>query len=309
MKFSSTRAIACFCLFVVACSRQEKSSYAPEFSGAPPGEEKVLFLGVFPYYNPQKLHAAYSLLAEYLGREIPGYRVDLVTSRSVEDFEKRLYERFFDFAYCNGYLAMQSWKHGYRVFAKAGRDADYRGIILVRKDSGIGELADLKGKTISFADPTSLGGTMLPLYFLQTHGVDVSRDIRRLFVGSQESSIMSVYLGNSAAAATLPLRWKAFAEENPQIAAELVAKWETPPLVNNALVVRDDVPKEVVDKMASLLLGLQAQEEGRRILRAINVPEFENATDETYTPVVEFMKKYRSVVREKGYEENVMEMQ
>lgn len=42
-------------------------------------------------------------------------------------------------------------------------------------------------------------------------------------VGSQESSIMSVYLHHSAAAATWPAPWISFQKERPEAAKELKA--------------------------------------------------------------------------------------
>ena len=87
-----------------------------------------------------------------------------------------------------------------------GDDNKFAGIILVRRDSGINKLSDLKGKKVSYPARTALAATMMPQYYFQTHGLDVNRDIENLYVGSQESSIMNVYLGNVAAGATWPMQ-------------------------------------------------------------------------------------------------------
>ena len=68
------------------------------------------------------------------------------------------------------------------------------------------------------------------------------RDIENRYVGSQESSIMNAYLGQTAAGATWPPPWRAFQKEHPREAAELKVIWETESLVNNSVMVRDDVP-------------------------------------------------------------------
>ncbi|MEZ4694041.1 MAG: PhnD/SsuA/transferrin family substrate-binding protein [Aliarcobacter sp.] len=49
-----------------------------------------------------------------------------------------------------------------KVFAKMGDDENFRGIFLVRKDSGIKNFEDLKGKKISYPAPTALAATILP---------------------------------------------------------------------------------------------------------------------------------------------------
>ena len=107
---------------------------------------------------------------------------------------------------------------------------------------------------------------------------------------------MNVYLGQTAAGGTWPPPWQAFVERNPQIAAELVVKWETPSLINNGLVVRDDVPKQILDQVSALLFDLHNHEEGRKLLAALPLSQFESATNKTYLPVYDFLEKYNAAV-------------
>ena len=44
-----------------------------------------------------------------------------------------------------------------------------------------------------------LAATMMPQYYLHTHGIDVNRDVETRYVGSQESSILNVLRGHVAA--------------------------------------------------------------------------------------------------------------
>jgi len=101
---------------------------------------------------------------------------------------------------------------------------------------------------------------------------------------------MNVYLRKSVAGATLHPPWKSFVERNPKMTAELEVKWESPPLVNNGLVAREDVAQEVVDKIKNLILNLHTLEEGRQLLSALPLVYFESATEATYQPVRYFMK-------------------
>lgn len=281
---------------LVACDSQQQESYTPVYSNTSADTQAVLIFGVHPLHNPQRLYETYGPLVEYLTRNLPGLTIRLEASRSYEEFDKKLYSRHFHFALPNPYQTLNSLSHGYHVFAKMGEDDKFRGIIIVRKDSRINRIGDLKGKAVSFPAPTALAATMMPLYFLHTHGLDVNKDITRLFSGSQESSIMNVYLGKSAAGATWPPPWQSFAERHPQIAEELEVKWESLPLINNGLVVRDDVPQEVVDKVQSLLVDLHTHEEGRQLLTVLPLVRFERATDATYQVVHDFIEKYSQVV-------------
>lgn len=178
-----------------------------------------------------------------------------------------------------------------------GDDENFRGIILTRKDANIQTVADLKKQTVTFPAPTALAATMMPQYFLQTHGIDINKDIDINYVGSQESSIMNVFLKNAAAGATWPPPWLALSKERPILQEELEVKWQTDPLPNNGFVVRNDVPDSIVRQVAAVLFSLHQTAAGRIILDRMELSQFEPATNETYKPVVDFIKKFNVEVR------------
>ena len=282
---------------LAGCSRDGAAGYEPVYAASPGREAVVYRLGVHPLHNPQRLAEVYGPIVAFVNRSLDGVRLRLEASRSYEEFERRLADRSLDFAVPNPYQTLAAARSGYRVIGKMGDDDRFRGILLVRKDSGIREVTDLKGKVVSFPAPTALAATMMPLYFLHTHGLDVNRDIERRFTGSQESSIMSAYLRDSAAAATWPVPWEAFQARSPAMAAELEVRWTTDPLVNNALVARDDLPPELVERVTAILLSLHTHEEGRRLLAQVPLSRFEGADETTYEPVRRFLAAYRADIR------------
>lgn len=287
-------------LFVIlaACGREE-STYQPELSGHAKhnGEKKVYVFGVHPLHNPERLLERYGPVMDYLNARIPGVELTLEASRNYEEYEKKLYGRHFDFALPNPYQTVNALEHGYHVFGKMGDDDNFRGILLVRRDRNIREISDLKGKKVSYPAKTALAATMMPQYFLQTHGIDVNRDIENLYVGSQESSIMNVYLGDVAAAATWPVPWMAFQKEHPEKAADLDVRWSTEPLVNNGLVARDDVSRDLVRKVGELLANMHADPAGRAILDDLPISRFEQADDATFAVVQKFLDEFSRAVR------------
>ena len=287
-------------LLHLACHAEPPAPYAPGYGaqpGLPPPARKVYRFGVHPLHNPQRLAEIYGPIVELVNRSLDDATLVLEASRSYEEFEAKLAGRQLDFALPNPIQALRAGRSGYRVFGKMGDDQLFRGTILVRRDGGVTRVEDLKGKVVSFPAPTALAATMMPLYFLHTHGLDANRDVARLYAGSQESSIMAVYLGTSAAAATWPVPWALFQKTRPEIAAQLEVRWETPALVNNALVARDDVPPGLVARVGAALFALHTHEEGRRLLAEVPLSRFEPATDATYAKVREFMTAYDRVVR------------
>ena len=279
------------------CSRESADGYAPQFADQPAVQATECVFAVHPLHNPARLFAVYGPIVEHLNANIPGIRFRLEASRNYAEFEKKLYARAYHFALPNPYQPVKALEHGYRVIGKMGDDENFRGIILVRRDSGISAVADLKGKSVSYPAPTALAATMMPQYFLHTHGLDVNRDIRNVYVGSQESSILNVHAGNVAAGATWPVPWISFVKEQPEKARELVVKWQTETLPNNSLVVRDDVAPALAEKVAGLLFSLQTNEAGRRMLERIPLSRFEAATDTTYDPVRDYVRRFSLEVR------------
>jgi len=291
-------AVLAMILLASACGKPEENAYQPSLGQKNQQQATEYVVGIHPLHNPQRLMEVYGPIVDYMNGNIPEAHFKLEASRNYEEFEKKLFAGHFAFAMPNPYQTVLSLKHGYRIFGKMGDDDVFRGIILVRKDSGIRNVTDLKGKVVSYPAATALAATMMPQYYLHTHGLDVNRDIENRYVGSQESSIENVLRGHVAAAATWPVPWKTFTAEHPDKANQLVVKWETEPLLNNGWVVRNDIPPQIADKFALLLFSLQESTQGRMMLDRLPISRFEPATDETYRPVREFLEKFSKTVRE-----------
>ncbi|MBI2419286.1 MAG: PhnD/SsuA/transferrin family substrate-binding protein, partial [Ignavibacteriales bacterium] len=163
----------------------------------------------------------------------------------------------------------------------------------------INSVHDLHGDETSFPSATASAAAMMPKYFLKTRGFDVEKDAICRYVGSQESSIMNVYLGKTKAGCTWPPPWETFIAMHPEVDSALVIKWQTEPLINNGLVVRNDVPAQHLKIFSDLVFYLQAKPEGKEILKAINISCFVPISQNEYMSRVNtFLKKYVSLLGE-----------
>lgn len=285
------------CLSLLACQQDSGQVYAPHYVERPPSDEAEYSFGVHPLHNPQRLFEVFGPLTDYLSEAIPGARFRLQASRSYAAYDHRLERTEFDFALPNPYQTINALAHGYQVLAKMGDDDNFRGIILVRKDAGIHAVADLRGKVVAYPAPTALAATMLPQYYLQVAGLDVMHDIENRYVGSQESAIMSVYLGRTAAGATWPPPWQAFAAAHPGEAQALEVRWQTESLPNNGVVAAARVPPAVIARVRELLVHLHEHARGQAILKGMNLSRYEPANEQSYQPVREFIARFAREVR------------
>jgi len=279
-----------------SCDEQGAQDYQPTYAIKSAAPDKSYRVGC-PFNTPETLFKIYQPLIDYLNARLGGPKLALEASRDYEAFEQKLYYRNFDFALSNPYQTVMAVSNGFKIFAKMAPDDQAYGMILVRKDSPVASVAELKGKTIAYPATSALAATMLPQDYLHQNGLDVEKDIDNRYVGSEESSILSVYLGRAAAGTTWPLAWTRFVREDPAKAAELVVKWQTTTLPNNAWVARDDVPQEVVAKVGRLLAAMDEDAEGRKVLEHMLVSRFEPASDAEYQPVHAFLRKFNDNVR------------
>lgn len=284
-------------LNLIACKSKNQKEYRPSFTSTHPKLENKYIFGVHPLHNPKRLQEIFGPMIDYLTENIPNAVFRLEASRNYAAFDEKLYTGKFHFALPNPFQTLNSLKHNYRVFGKMSDNENFRGIIIVRKDSNIKNIYDLKGKAVSFPAPTALAATMMPQYYMQMHGLEVMKDIDIRYVGSQESSIMSVYLGNTAAASTWPPPWRALIKERPELGEQLEVKWQTESLMNNGLVVRNDVPDEIVKQVSELLFNLQTKPEGKLWLKRMELSKFESANNKTYDIVKNFLEKFDNKVR------------
>lgn len=301
MRGTGARVAALIALLVIVAAlacRPEPPPVGPRYLEAPPPTQVRSFtFAVHPLHNPATLGATYRPLTDHLGRALPGTRFELVASRDYAEFEGKIRERGPAFLLPNPWQALRAQEAGYEVIAMAGDPEDFKGLLLVRRDSGIRELRDLRGRTISYPSPTAVAACIMPQSLLHGAGLDVMHEITHRYVGSQESSIMNVYLNLSTAGATWPPPWRAFQKAHPKEAAQLRVLAETPSLVNNAVMARKDVPPEIRDRVREVLLHLHEHPEGRGILEGMETRRFHPAEDATYDPVRRYLERFEREVR------------
>ena len=262
-----------------------------------PGQAPVYRLAVHPLHNPQKLHTAYQPLVEHLNRQLPGVKFELESSRDYQAFEAKFRQRGPEFLLPNPWQTLQAIKAGYHVIAMAGDASDFKGIFIVRKDAGIAQPVDLKGKSVSYPSYTALAAAIMPQAYLHAHGINIQRDIQNVYVGSQESSIMNVFLKQTAAGATWPPPWRQFQQDHPEEAAQLQVAWETPSLMGNSVMVRDDVDAALAQQVATVLLGLAQTAQGTTILATLQTAAFYPANDASYQVLTQYIARFERDVR------------
>ncbi len=253
---------------------------------------KIYIVGIHLYINTQKMFLSYRPILDYLEKNIPDTLFVLETSEDYAQYNQKLQSHVFDFSLPNPYQTVTSFQYGYHVIAKMKPDSDFKGIFVARKSSHLRTFDQLKHQKISFPAPTALAAAMMPLYFLKINGLDIDKDIEKLYVGSQFSSIMNAYSGDTIVGATWPTSYEDWCQLNPQKAQEMEVVWETKMLVNNGFIVHERVPEGLAQQVAVLLATLDGHTEGKKLLQNAGFLGFELANNQTYDKVVQFLEQY-----------------
>lgn len=298
MKNTPRLVVALVVALLVAACEQRAEVKQLQYSGAPAASQvRVYRLLPHPLYNPQTIARLFQPLVDHLNTQLPDARIELEASRDYQSFEQKFRAREAEILMPNPWQTLEAMKVGYRVIGMWGDAEDFKGLFIVRKDGGIQTPGDLKGKTVSYPSPTAVAASVMPQYFLHQQGIDINRDIQNKYVGSQESSIMNVYMGDSAAGATWPPPWRLFQKEHPAEAAELKIAWETAPLLNNSVMVRDDVPDAVQAALLRALLHLHKTPAGQKLLADLETARFHAADNASYATVRQLITRFEAEVR------------
>lgn len=235
-----------------------------------------LTLAFIPQENPEKLLGDISKISDYLsgelGVEVEGF-VTIDHAAAVEALRNS--DADISFMGALPYVLAHHEIGAQVVLAEVYRGSpSYTSRIFVRKDSGIRTLADLRGKTIAFADPISESGYLYPLDlfaeagFLQRGGDPKSFFDNYYFAGGYQQAIQAVFHGYvDAAGASQFADLLLTAEQLPEVT------WiaESVPIPSHAVIARRDLDPE-------LLLGFV------RAMLQLNEPEYQGYLAYVYGP-------------------------
>lgn len=140
---------------------------------------------------------------------------------------------------------------------KAGR-AFYHALIVAHKDSGIKTVADLKGKTFAFVDPTSTSGHLFPKAGLMKAGFNPDKDFGRvIFSGSHDSNAVAVQNKKIEAVAIADRILDAAIGKGLAKREDLVVVWKSDPIPESPTVWRRDLDPELKKRVQAAFLDVK----------------------------------------------------
>ncbi len=152
-------------------------------------------------------------------------------------------------------------------------EADYYSVILVKKNSGINSLSDLKGRVIAFDEPHSTSAHILPRMLLTEKKLKLVRvippqgvepDAVGFIHGSDDNAPHLVAVGKVDAAAT---SHREFQVLRPEIRDGLKIIARTRSVPRQILSVRKDLAPKMVAALRDILIHMDRDPEGQAALK------------------------------------------
>jgi phosphonate transport system substrate-binding protein len=168
----------------------------------------------------------------------------------------------------------------------------YHGYVFVRRDSGIENAGDMKGKTIAFVDKATTAGYLFPMAYFRENGIrDVSSYFKdHYFAGSHDAAVAAVLDGKADVGCAKNTIFSLVATRDPRVEKELVILAQSPKVPSNGLGMRKDLDPALRKALQDVLLGMAENEEGRKVLAKFGATRFIHTSKEDYDPVFNIAK-------------------
>jgi phosphonate transport system substrate-binding protein len=159
---------------------------------------------------------------------------------------------------------LRQWKYG---------EPEYEGVIVVRKESGINSLNDLKGKVIAFEEPHSTSASILPRMLLEGNKLKlvevksretVKPDAVGYIYGADGSGVNVLMTGRVDAATTIP---REIERLKPEVRDSLKVIAKTVSVPRQIIAVRKDLDPKMVEALKKVLSEMDSTPEGLGVLK------------------------------------------
>ncbi len=265
-------------------------------------EPLKLRIGLIPEQDIRKMAARYEPLAEYLSKKL-NLKVILVYLDSYGEVCDKFIYKQLDAAFFGSFsYALTRAKVQVEPIARPDYHgtSTYRGLIVVREDSNIKNVEDMKGKRLALVHRATYAGYLYPLFYFREYGIkDLEGYFSKvIFTGGHDDAIFALLKGEADVAAPKDLVYQRIIKENPDLAKKLVILSISQPVPSNALCVSKDLEPSLKNKLKDILVNLDNDPAALPVLESLDADKFIETKDEDY-------RYLYAVIKELGIDLNI----
>ncbi len=258
-------------------------------------KNRELLIGIEPEHNIFDQMQRYSALARYLSDQL-GVKVKLTIMSRYGEVAKRFESLHVDGAFLSSYTAtLAIKKFGLTPVVKLVRlddNSTSQGYILVRQDSGIKNVEDMRGKNVVFVDSASTEGYLFARLYFQKQGVEDMNSYfnRHYFSGSYAPAVFAVLDGRADIGSAKDTVYNQLVRRDPSIQHELSIIAKSPTVPEVTFCIKSDIAPELHEKMQNALLAMGQTIEGHKVLKQLEASRFIQSDSSDFTVVSEMIK-------------------
>lgn len=145
----------------------------------------------------------------------------------------------------------------------------YRSMIVVKKNSNIKSLEDLKGKRVAFQGTTSAGGYIWPVAELKKAGINIETDIEQVTLNGHDTAVLAVLNDEVDAAAVFEDARNTVKEDIKDVFDKVVPIYFSKPIPNDTISVRSDMSPEWKVNIKDAFIDISKDPVGKKILNDV----------------------------------------
>ncbi|HCC5710855.1 TPA: phosphate/phosphite/phosphonate ABC transporter substrate-binding protein [Staphylococcus aureus] len=195
-------------------------------------------------------------------------------------------------------LLLQAQRFGVKEDGSASKELvdSYKSEILVKKDSKIKSLKDLKGKKIALQDVTSTAGYTSPLAMLKNEaGINATKDMKIVNVKGHDQAVISLLNGDVDAAAVFNDARNTVKKDQPNVFKDTRILKLTQAIPNDTISVRPDMDKDFQEKLKKAFIDIAKSKEGHKIISEVYSHEGYTETKDSNFDIV---REYEKLVKD-----------
>ena len=255
-------------------------------------EEEPLRVGMIPdagatQVSIEEKAPLQSYLSDKLGRP-----VELIIPTNYNATVEAIGNGSLDIAYFGGLTYVKAHeRYGAIPLVQREIDRQFHSLFIAHAGSGIGKLADLKGKTFCFGDINSTSGHLMPRLILKDAGLPAETAFAEFrHTGSHPATAQAVASGACDAGALDETVFRQLVEEG-KVPAEKVTVFHTsPPFTDYVWAARRDLSEKDREAFSQALLALQPGQDDA-VLEILRGEKFVPAENGSYADVGKVAKE------------------
>ncbi len=226
---------------------------------------EVLRFGLIPAEDMEAMAKAFDPARQYLEKEL-GIKIEMFKATDYTAVIEAMRAKKIDVAYFGpfSYVLAAKRANARAIVAGAGADGKlgtYHSILITHPGSGLKSVDDVKARagklTISFVDPASTSGHLIPRGYMESIGISVDKHFKEtIFAGGHDASILAVHARKVDLGATWEGPYQKAMEKKLITPEDVFVIYKSDPIPKSPVAVRGDLDEALIQRIQRAFLDM-----------------------------------------------------